>query len=190
MTAETPKAVLPIQLVYAIGNLIAAHRDHHDTRRGPLGRVCARRAGDATVQLSGTDGHALMSAEVSCSHNLPEGQTFVVDEVPPRAPRVSLHKVPFLPPLSRWEASVDPCLLEKSLSRFEADGRPGAFDPRLGEACMRALRHCGVGFVEIACNRDVTRFTTANRWGPTQVVVLLAGVRLSRHREEDAETRS
>jgi len=182
------QARLPIQLVYAIGHLIAANRDHHDTSRGPLGKVCVRRVDNATVQLSGTDGHALMSAEVSCSHNLPEGQTFVVDEVPPRAPRVSLHKVPFLPPLSRWEASVDPCLLEKSLSRFEADGRPGAFDPRLGEACMRALRHCGVGFVEIACNREVTRFTTANRWGPTQVVLLLAGVRLSCHTEEDAET--
>lgn len=182
------QAVLPIQLIHAIGNLIGANNSRrHDTSRGPLGKVCVRRVDDDTVQVCGTDGHALMSCEVACVHNLPEGQTFTVNDVPRKVPTLAQCQEPFLPELEPWTAAVDPTVLEKVMARFEGDSRAGAFSPDLAERCLRALRYCGFGCAQMACHRDVTRFSTTNRWGPTPLVVLLAGVRTPAHRKEEEE---
>lgn len=184
---EATQALLPIALIHAIGNLIGAKRNNHDTSRGPLGKVCVRRVDDDTVQVCGTDGHVLMSCEVACVHNLPKGQTFTVNDVPPKVPTHAQCREPFLPELEPWTAAVDPTTLERVLDRFEGDARAGAFNPDLGERCLRALRYCCLGAAQMACHRDITKFTTTNRWGPTPVVVLLAGVRTTAHVQEQEE---
>ena len=179
--SDAIQAVLPIPLIHAVGNLIGANNKHrHDTSRGPLGKVCVRRVDDGTVQVCGTDGHVLMSCEVACIHNLPEGQTFMVNDVPRKVPTHAQCQEPFLPELEPWTAAVDPSMLEKVMAKFEADGRTGAFNPTWRSAACRpfvtADSVCPDGLP-----RDVTRFSTTNRWGPTPLVVLLAGIRTTVH---------
>ena len=129
-----------------------------------------------------------MSAEVATTHNLPGDQTFVVNDVPTKVPTRDMCREPFLPQLEPWTAAVDPTMLERVMGKFEGDDRSGAFNPQLAERCLRALRYCGIGYVQMACHRDITRFSTSNRWGPTPVVVLLAGVRLSSHHQVGADS--
>ena len=142
---------------------------------------------DNTVRLCGTDGHALMACSVETIHNLPEGQTFVVPDVPSRVPTATQCKEPWPVELEPWTAAVEPRMLERVLDKFEEDARTGAFNPELGERCLRAIRYCGPTYVEQSVHRQITRFSTFNSWGPSPLVVLLAGVRLTTHLKE-AET--
>ena len=87
-----------------------------------------------------------MSCDVSSvAHNLPADQTFVIPKVslPTKVPTATQCKEPWLVELEPWTAAVDPHMLERVLSKFEADGRTGAFNPELGEKCMRAFGTAG-----------------------------------------------